>query len=216
VRVVIADDSLLVREGIASLLRSAGVDVVAQLDGAEELVDAVGRHEPDAAIIDVRMPPTFTDEGLRAAHATRSAHPGVGIVILSQHVEVGVAMQLLAEHAERLGYLLKDRVTDVDDFVGTLRRVVAGGSALDPQVISGLLSGERDSGPLGTLTGREMTVLELVAEGRSNQGIGERMSISPGGVSKHVASIFGKLGLAGSSEDDRRTLAVLTYLRAPR
>jgi DNA-binding NarL/FixJ family response regulator len=127
-----------------------------------------------------------------------------------------VAMQLLAEHPARLGYLLKDRVTDVDEFVGTLRRVVAGDSALDPQVISGLLSGERDRGPLGTLTAREMSVLELVAEGRSNQGIGEQMSISPGGVSKHVTSIFSKLAIAGNTEDDRRTLAVLTYLRAPR
>jgi DNA-binding NarL/FixJ family response regulator len=213
VRVVIADDSILVREGIVAILRRAGVDVAAQASDAEELQRAVDEHRPDAAIVDIRMPPTHTDEGLRAAADIRERHPGIGIVILSQHVEVGTATRLLAENPERLGYLLKDRVGDIDEFAGTLRRVVAGGSALDPQIVSRLLAGDRQDGPLSSLTDREREVLELVAEGRSNKGIAERLQITERAVQKHVTSIFSKLGLPADDDDNRRILAVLAYLR---
>jgi DNA-binding NarL/FixJ family response regulator len=213
VRVVIADDSILVREGIATLLGRAGIDVVAQASSGAELLREVDDHRPDAAIIDIRMPPTHTDEGLLAAREIRARHPAIGIVILSQHVEVGTAMRLLAENPERLGYLLKDRVTDLDDFAGTLRRVVAGGSALDPQIVSRLLTGTRDDGPLASLSAREREVLGLVAEGRSNKAIGEQLKITQRGVQKHVTSIFIKLGLTAGEDDNRRILAVLAYLR---
>ena len=212
-RVVIADDSVLVREGIVAILRRAGVDVVAQASSGEELERAVDEHEPDAAIVDIRMPPTHTDEGLRAAHAIRTRHPRMGILILSQHVEVGTATRLLAESPARLGYLLKDRVGDIDDFAGTLRRVAAGGSALDPQVVSRLLASDRQDGPLHSLSAREREVLELVAEGRSNKGIAERLEITERAVQKHVTSIFGKLDLPADDDDNRRILAVLAYLR---
>ena len=211
-RVVIADDSRLLRAGIATFVRGEGVDVVAEADDSEELLAAVEAHEPDVAIVDIRMPPTQTDEGIQAAHEIRRRHPQIGIVLLSQHVEVGVATQLLAESPQRLGYLLKDRVTDPVDFVGTLRRVAAGGTALDPQIISGLLADPDDAGPLRSLSPREREVLQLVAEGRSNRAIGERLVITPGAVQKHVSAIFTKLGLPASEEDDRRILAVLAYL----
>ena len=214
-RVVIADDSVLVREGIATFLGRAGIDVVAQASGAEELLRDVEEHRPDVAIVDIRMPPTFTDEGLRAAHEIRSRHPRSGIVILSQHVEVGTATQILAERPERLGYLLKDRVTDIDDFVGSLRRVAGGGSALDPQIVSRLLANSRDHGPLASLSPREREVLALVAEGRSNKGIGDRLAISERAVQKHVTATFVKLALPAGDDDNRRILAVLAYLRAP-
>jgi DNA-binding NarL/FixJ family response regulator len=213
VRVVIADDSILVREGIVAILLRAGIDVVAQTSDAEELHRAVDEHAPDAAIVDIRMPPTHTDEGLRAAADIRARHPGIGIVILSQHVEVGTATRLLAESPERLGYLLKDRVGDIDDFAGTLRRVVAGGSALDPQIVDRLLAADRQDGPLSSLSDREREVLELVAEGRSNRGIAERLDVSERAVQKHVTSIFTKLGLPADDDDNRRILAVLAYLR---
>jgi DNA-binding NarL/FixJ family response regulator len=213
VRVVIADDNLLVREGITALLRTAGLDVVAQGASAEDLLRDVEAHEPDVAIVDIRMPPSHTDEGLRAAHEVRAGRPGLGIMILSQHIEAGVAMRVLAESPAGLGYMIKDRVTDVTDFVGALRRVAAGGSALDPQVVAGLLAVNRDDGPLQTLTAREREVLELVAEGRSNKGIGERLAISQGAVQKHVSTIFAKLGLPEDDDDHRRILAVLAYLR---
>jgi len=213
VRVVIADDSILVREGIVAILRRAGIDVVAQTSDAAELHRAVDEHAPDAAIVDIRMPPTHTDEGLRAAADIRARHPGIGIVILSQHVEVGTATRLLAESPERLGYLLKDRVGDIDDFAGTLRRVVAGGSALDPQIVDRLLAADRQDGPLSSLSDREREVLELVAEGRSNRGIAERLDVSERAVQKHVTSIFTKLGLPADDDDNRRILAVLAYLR---
>ena len=177
-RIVIADDSLLVREGIASLLRRAGVEVVAEADDGDALVRLVDEHEPDAAIVDVRMPPTHTEEGLEAARTVRERHPDIGILILSQHVEVGIAMRALVESPQGLGYLLKERVTDVEDFVSTLRHVAAGGSALDPQIVSRLLADPRGDGPLSTLTPREREVLELVAEGRSNKAIADR-STSP-------------------------------------
>jgi DNA-binding NarL/FixJ family response regulator len=212
-RVVIADDSLLVRKGIVSLLREAGVDVAAEDSTAEELLRDVAAHEPDVAIVDIRMPPAFDDEGIQAAHAIRARHPRVAIVILSSHVDFGTAMRVLAESPERLGYLLKDRVTDVGEFVGTLRRVVAGGTALDPEVVSRLLAGRRDQGPLQALTPREREVLELAAEGRSNRGIGDRLAVSERAVQKHVTSIFGKLGLAAGEDDNRRILAVLAYLQ---
>jgi DNA-binding NarL/FixJ family response regulator len=215
-RVVIADDSALMREGIASLLGRAGVDVAAQAASAEELLREVERHQPDVAIVDVRMPPTFTDEGLRAAHELRARHPGIGIVILSQHVETGTATRLLAESPERLGYLLKDRVGDIEEFAGTLRRVVAGGSALDPEVVSRLLASTSDDGPLAALSSREREVLALVAEGRSNKAIGEQLELSQRGVQKHVTAVFTKLGLTADEDDNRRILAVLEYLRLNR
>jgi DNA-binding NarL/FixJ family response regulator len=216
VRVVIADDSALVREGIVAFVRRAGIEVAAQASSAEELLDQVAEHEPDVAIIDIRMPPTFTDEGLRAAHELRARHPRIGIVILSQHVETGTATRLLAESPERLGYLLKDRVGDVGAFAGTLRHVVAGGSALDPEVVARLLASTSERGPLTSLSTREREVLALVAEGRSNKAIGEQLELSQRGVQKHVTAVFAKLGLTADEDDNRRILAVLEYLRLDR
>jgi DNA-binding NarL/FixJ family response regulator len=213
-RVVIADDSLLVREGIAALLRRAGFDVAAETGAPDELLEAVEAHRPEIVIVDVRMPPTHTEEGLEAAREIRARHPETAVVILSQHVEVGIAMRVLVENPGRLGYLLKDRVTDLADFAATLRHVAAGGSALDPRVVSQLLSGDRDDGPLSALTPREREVLELIAEGRSNKGIGERLEVSTGVVQKHVGSLFAKLGIPDSDDDHRRILAVLTFLRS--
>jgi DNA-binding NarL/FixJ family response regulator len=213
VRVVIADDSTIVREGIASILRRAQIDVAAQAASADELLREVEAHRPDVAIIDVRMPPTYTDEGLRAAHEIRARHPDIGIVILSQHVETGTATRLLAQSPERLGYLLKDRVGDVAEFAGTLRRVVAGDTALDPEVVTRLLASAADDGPLASLSAREGEVLALVAEGRSNKAIGEHLGLSQRGVQKHVTAVFAKLGLAADEDDNRRILAVLEYLR---
>ena len=174
---------------------------------------AGGRHEPDVAIVDIRMPPTQTDEGIQAAHEIRRRHPAMGIVVLSQHAEVGVATQLLAETPQRLGYLLKDRVTDPSDFAGSLRRVADGGTALDPQVVSGLLGDPREADRLRSLSARERSVLELVAEGRSNKAIAERLAITQAAVQKHVTAVFSKLGLAADDDDNRRILAVLEYLR---
>jgi DNA-binding NarL/FixJ family response regulator len=212
VRVVIADDSRLLREGIASLLRGEGIEVAAQAAGAEELLAAVDAHEPDVAIVDIRMPPGQTDEGIRAAHEIRRRHPGMGIVLLSQHVEVGVATRLLAEAPRHLGYLLKDRVTDPADFAGSLRRVAGGGTALDPQVVSALLTDRGKADRLQALSARERAVLELVAEGRSNKAVAERLGITQGAVQKHVSAIFEKLQLPATDDDDRRTLAVLAYV----
>jgi DNA-binding NarL/FixJ family response regulator len=214
VRVVIADDSVLVREGIASILTRAGIEVAAQVDGPDELLREVDANVPDVAIVDVRMPPTQTDEGLRAAHEIRARHPQIGIVILSQHVEVGIATRLLAETPEGLGYLLKDRVSDVDAFVRALERVADGGSALDPEVVTGLFSRAQNDGPLKTLTDREREVLEQVAEGLSNQAIATRMDITLRSVEKYVSSVFTKLGLPATGHEHRRVLAVLQFLRA--
>jgi DNA-binding NarL/FixJ family response regulator len=211
VRAVIADDNLLVRAGIASLLRDAGVEVAGEASTGDELVQEVDKHVPDVAIVDIRMPPTHTDEGLRAAQEIRARHPDMAIVILSEHLEAGVATRVLAESPERLGYLLKQRVTDVDDFVGTLRRVVRGGSALDPQVVSRLLAAPSD-GPLQSLTAREREVLQLVAEGRSNQGIADELTITLRSAEKYVSSIFAKLGLPDTGGEHRRVLAVLRFL----
>jgi DNA-binding NarL/FixJ family response regulator len=212
-RIVIADDNLLVRRGIAALLEEAGVEVIAQADDVDGLLAAVEAAVPDVAIVDIRMPPTHTDEGLRGAHAIRERHPEVGIVVLSQHVETGVAARVLAEHPARLGYLLKDRVTDVAEFVATLRNVAAGGTAIDPQVISRLLAGDRDGGPLSGLTAREREVLQLVAEGHSNPAIAAKLDITRRSTEKYVSSIFTKLGLPDTGNENRRVLAVLKLLR---
>jgi DNA-binding NarL/FixJ family response regulator len=197
-----------------SLLRRAGLDVVAEAATGDELVAVAAEHAPDVAIVDVRMPPTHTDEGIQAAHAVRARDPRIAVVILSQHVEVGIAMRVLAENPARLGYLLKERVTDVDEFVRSLRHVAAGGTALDPEVVSRLLAGTREQGPLASLTPREREIIALVAEGRSNRGIGDRLDVSPGVVQKHVSSVFSKLDLPAGEDDDRRILAVLAFLRA--
>ena len=213
-RVVIADDSVLLREGVVHLLKEAGFDVVGQAGNAEELLLKVRSYSPDVAIIDIRMPPTHTDEGLRAAQEIREKHPDTGVLVLSQYVEPGYAMELLSESAEGVGYLLKDRVSDVNDFVAAVKRVAEGGSALDPTVVSQLVGRRRRDDPLAELTPREREVLELMAEGRSNAGIAERLVITERAVEKHVTSIFGKLRLPAASEDHRRVLAVLAYLRS--
>jgi DNA-binding NarL/FixJ family response regulator len=212
VRVVIADDSLLVRAGIVALLRERGIDVVAQAACVEDLLREVDAHRPEMVIVDIRMPPDYADEGVRAAQEIRVRHPEIGIVILSQHVDLGTATRVLAESPQRLGYLLKDRVGDVGEFVGTLQRVAAGGSALDPEVVSRLLASRRDEGPLHALTPREREVLQLVAEGRSNKGIGDRLAVTERAVQKHVTAIFAKFGLSAGEDDNRRILAVLEYV----
>jgi DNA-binding NarL/FixJ family response regulator len=213
-RVVLADDTMLLREGVALLLGQAGFEVVGQAGTADEVLASVKQTRPEAAIVDLRMPPTHTDEGIKAALAIRQQHPGTGVLVLSQHADVGLAMKLLADGADGIGYLLKDRVADLEDFADAIRRVAAGGSALDPTIVSQLLSKRREKGPLDDLTGREREVLELMAEGRSNQGIAERLEISERGVQKHVTSILDKLGIPGGTDDHRRVLAVLTFLRA--
>ncbi|MBA3246254.1 MAG: response regulator [Actinobacteria bacterium] len=211
-RVALADDSVLLREGIARLLADAGFEIVAQSGTGDDLLRHVAMHRPDVAIVDIRMPPTQTDEGLRAAQQIRERHPGVGVLVLSQYVEPGYAMELLSESAEGVGYLLKDRVSDVDEFAAAVRRVAEGGSALDPAVVNQLVGRKRQHDPVGGLTPREREVLELMAEGRSNQAIAERMFVTLRAVEKHVTSIFGKLGLPATAEDHRRVLAVLAFL----
>jgi len=212
VRVVLAEDSVLLREGVARLLREAGFEVVGQASNADELLLKVRSYSPDVAIVDIRMPPTHTDEGLRAAQEIQEKYPSTGVLVLSQYAEPAYAMELLSESAEGVGYLLKDRVSDVNDFCAAVRRVAEGGSALDPTVVSQLVGRRRRDDPVSELTPRETEVLELMAEGRSNQAIGERLFITPRAVEKHVTSIFGKLGLAAAAEDHRRVLAVLAYL----
>jgi DNA-binding NarL/FixJ family response regulator len=214
VRVVLADDTMLLREGVALLLGQAGFEVAAQVGTADALVDAVREHDPAVALVDMRMPPTHTDEGLQAALRIRAAHPGVGVLVLSNHVDVDLAMKLLENGAEGIGYMLKERVSDLADFADSVRRVAAGGSVLDPTIVSQLLGKRSESGPLDDVTPREREVLELMAEGRSNQGIAERLDISERAVQKHVTTIFDKLGIPASTEDHRRVLAVLTFLRA--
>jgi DNA-binding NarL/FixJ family response regulator len=214
VRVVLADDSVLLREGIARLLEDAGFEVVAQSGTAEDLLRHVGMHKPDVALVDIRMPPTQTDEGLRAAQQIRERWPDTGVLVLSQYVEPAYAMELLGENAEGVGYLLKDRVSDVDEFAAAVRRVGEGGSALDPAVVSQLVGRRRRDDPLEELTPREREVLELMAEGRSNQAIAEKLVITLRAVEKHVTSIFSKLRLPATAEDHRRVLAVLTYLQS--
>ena len=213
-RVVIAEDGVLLREGIVRLLGENGLDVVGSCSTGDDLLLKVRSHAPDVAIIDIRLPPTHSDEGLRAALQIREEHPSVGVLVLSQYVEVGLAMKLLAESAEGAGYLLKDRISDVTEFVGAVRRVANGGSAIDPIIVSTLLSKKRSDDPLAELTPREREVLELMAEGRSNQGIADRLVITLRAVEKYVSSIFGKLGLPSSGSESRRVLAVLVYLRS--
>jgi DNA-binding NarL/FixJ family response regulator len=212
-RAVLADDSVLLREGIARLLNDAGIEVVAQSGTADDLLRHVGMHRPDVAIVDIRMPPTHTDEGLQAARRIRERHPDTGVLVLSQYVEADYALELLEDSAEGVGYLLKDRVSDVDEFTSAVRRVSDGGSALDPAVVSELVGRRRKSSPVEGLTPREREVLELMAEGRSNQAIAERMFVTLRAVEKHVTSIFTKLGLPATEGDHRRVLAVLAFLR---
>ena len=212
-RVVIADDSVLLREGVARLLGEAGFDVVAQSGNAEDLLRHVAMHKPDVAVVDIRMPPTHTDEGLRAAAEIRERFPGTGVLVLSQYVESGYAMELLSDSAEGVGYLLKDRVSDVEQFASAVRRIAEGGSVLDPDVVSQLLGRRRRDDPLEQLTPRERQVLELMAEGRSNQAIADQLFVTLRAVEKHVTNIFSKLDLPASTADHRRVLAVLATLR---
>jgi DNA-binding NarL/FixJ family response regulator len=212
-RVVLADDSVLLREGIARLLEDDGFEVLAQSGTAEDLLRHVALHNPDVAIVDIRMPPLFTDEGLRAAQEIRRRFPRVGVLVLSQFVEPAYAMELLAESAEGVGYLLKDRVSDVEEFAGAVRRVGEGGSALDPAVVSELVGRRRTHDPLAELTPFEREVLDLMAEGKSNQAIAEELFVTPGDVDGHVTTIFSKLNLPATEHDHRRVLAVLTLLR---
>jgi DNA-binding NarL/FixJ family response regulator len=213
-RVVVADDSVLLREGVVRLLTENGFEVVAQAGDAEDLIRKVKAHKPDVAVVDIRMPPTNTDDGLRAALEIRAELPDTGVLVLSQYVEEGYALDLVGESAGGVGYLLKDRVADVERFVDSVRRVADGGSALDPEVVSQLVGRARRDDPLAELTPREREVLELMAEGRSNNAIAEHMVVTERAVEKHVTSIFGKLGLAPAPEDHRRVLAVLAFLRA--
>ena len=213
-RVVIAEDSVLLREGLASLLEQNGFDVVGTCQTGDELLRQVRTLSPDVAIVDIRLPPTHSDEGLSAALAIRAEHASVGVLVLSQYVEVGLALKLLAGSAEGVGYLLKDRIADVSDFLDAVRRVSCRGSALDPIIVSTLLSKQRDDDPLLALTPRERDVLTLMAEGRSNQGIADKLVITLRAVEKYVSSIFGKLGLPSGATDSRRVLAVLVYLRS--
>jgi DNA-binding NarL/FixJ family response regulator len=212
--VAIAEDSVLLREGLTGILCGAGLDVVAAYDNAEDLLSRVRSLPPDIAIVDIRLPPTHTDEGMRAALHIRKHHPGVPILVLSQYVELGLAMQLLAESAEGVGYLLKDRISDVADFVDAVRRVANGGSAIDPTIVSTLLRRRRADDPLARLTPREREVLELMASGTSNQGIADRLVITLRAAEKYVSSIFDKLGIPSTRQESRRVLAVLLYLRA--
>jgi DNA-binding NarL/FixJ family response regulator len=210
-RVVIAEDAALFREGLSRLLADRGHEVVAAVSDGEALLTAVARHHPDVAVADVRMPPTHTDEGLRAAIELRRDHPGTGVLVLSQYIETRYAARLLAGSAAGVGYLLKDRVADVAEFADALARVAGGGTALDPEVVSQLVRASRADG-LAALTPRESDVLALMAEGRSNAGIAAALVVSAGVVEKHVAGIFAKLGLPPSEADNRRVLAVLRYL----
>ena len=213
-RVVLADDSMLLREGVARLLQEAGLEGVAQAGDGEDLLRKVGAHKPDVAIVDVRMPPTHTDEGLRAAAEIREKHPETGVLVLSQYIEEAYAMELLSSNAEGVGYLLKDRVADLERFIDAVRRVGEGGSALDPEVVSRLLGRRRREDPLSELSPREKEVLGLMAEGRSNHAIANELVVTERAVEKHVTSIFNKLNLPPTADDHRRVLAVLTYLRA--
>jgi DNA-binding NarL/FixJ family response regulator len=214
VRVALAEDSVLLREGLARLLHDEGFDVVAQCGDADDLLRKTNGHAPDVAIVDIRLPPTHNDEGLRAALEIRERHPHVGVLVLSQYVEVGLAMKLLADSAEGVGYLLKDRISDVKEFAEAVRRVAGGGSAIDPIIVSTLVSRRRADDPLDELTPREREVLELMATGGSNQGIADALVITLRAVEKYVSSIFTKLGLPSTGSESRRVLAVLMFLRS--
>jgi len=212
--VVIAEDSVLLREGITRLLEDAGFEVAGQAGDAEDLLRKVGAHKPDVAVIDVRMPPTHTDEGLRAARRIRAEHPGTAVLVLSQYVEEAYALDLLSETTESTGYLLKDRVADVESFIDAVHRVANGGSALDPEVVALLLGRRRRDDPLSPLTPREREVLVLMAEGRSNSSMAAALVVSERAIEKHVTAIFSKLNLPPAAQDHRRVLAVLAFLRA--
>jgi DNA-binding NarL/FixJ family response regulator len=212
VRVVIAEDLHLLRDGLVLLLESHGFTIAEAVGDGPSLRDALARHRPDVAIVDVRLPPTFTDEGLQVALAARRAMPGLPVLVLSQHVEQLYARELLADGAGAVGYLLKDRVLNGDQFVDAVRRVAAGGTAMDPQVIAKLLRAGGTAVPLARLTPRESEVLELMAQGRSNAAIAQRLFLSESAVGKHITSLFGKLDLAPSDDDNRRVMAVLAYL----
>ena len=212
-RVVIADDELLLREGLARLLTDAGVDVVGTASTAADLLRLVAVSRPDVALVDIRMPPTHTDEGLRAAEEIRASYPEVGVLVLSHHVESAYAMRLLEEHPERSGYLLKDRVSDIAVLTDALQRLTEGESVVDPTIVTRLIRRPRDPNPVSELTEREREVLTLIAEGRSNQAISDRLSLSPKTVEAHIRAIFMKLGLEEARDDHRRVLAVLAWLR---
>jgi DNA-binding NarL/FixJ family response regulator len=213
-RIVVADDAVLLREGLVRLLAEDGHQVVAVVGDGPALVEAVLRHQPDVSVVDVRMPPTHTDEGLRAAIAARSHRPGAPMLVLSQYVEASYARDLLADGSGAVGYLLKDRVARVEEFLDALNRVAHGATVLDPQVIAQLLTGQRRDDPLAALTQRERQLLELMAEGHSNTAIAQRLVLSASAVEKHVGNIFAKLGLPPDDAQHRRVLAVLTYLKA--
>jgi DNA-binding NarL/FixJ family response regulator len=212
-RLVIAEDHDLLRLGVVSMLTTLGFDVVAQAGDADDVVRKVGAHRPDVAIIDVRMPPTNTDDGLRAAVAIRQAYPGVGVLMLSQYIEADYAIELIGADARGVGYLLKDRISDIDEFAEAITRVAGGGSVLDPEVVRWMLGRRRETSVLGDLTPRELEVLALLAEGCSNQGVAQRMFITQRAVEKHVTAILSKLGLPAEPEAHRRVLAVLAYLK---
>ena len=212
-RVALAEDSVLLREGLARLLTDAGFEVIARCGDADQLRSHLKADRPDVIVVDIRLPPTHTDEGLRAAIELRAAYPELGVLVLSQYVELGLAMKLLADSADGVGYLLKDRISDVPEFLAAIRRVAAGGSAIDPIIVSTLLSRRRRDDPLERLTPREREVLELMAAGNSNQGIADRLVITLRAVEKYVSSIFGKLGLPATGSESRRVLAVLLFLR---
>jgi DNA-binding NarL/FixJ family response regulator len=212
-RVAVADDSVLLREGLIRVLAEAGAEVVGGFDDADSLLAALPELRPQLAVLDVRMPPTYRDEGVRAAIAIRSAHPEIGILLLSQYVEVAYAQELLASGSGAVGYLLKDRVASLAQLQDAVERIAAGGTVLDPEVVAQLLGRRHD--PLASLTPRELEVLGLMAEGRTNSAIGEALFVSTGAVEKHVTSIFGKLGLEDSGTDHRRVLAVLAWLQRP-
>ena len=212
-RVILADDSVLLREGLARMLVESGFEVVAQVGDAEALLAAVDADPPDVCIVDIRMPPTNTTEGLQAALHLRVHHPEVAVLVLSQYVETRYAMELLAQGADGVGYLLKDRVGDIAELLAALRSVVAGRSVIDPTVVSRLVGRRRQADPMETLTAREREVLEQMAEGRSNRAIGERLFLSPKTVEAHVSAIFSKLGIEDTADDNRRVLSVLTWLR---
>jgi DNA-binding NarL/FixJ family response regulator len=213
-RVVVAEDSVLLREGIVRVLEDAGFEVVGQAGDADDLMRKVRAHKPNVAVVDIRMPPTNTDDGLRAAREIRAELPAIGVLVLSQYAEEGYALELVADSPEGVGYLLKDRIAETDRFTDSVRRVAEGGSALDPEVVSLLMGRSRRDDPLEDLSGREREVLELMAEGRSNNSIAEQLVITERAVEKHITSIFSKLDLPATSEHHRRVLAVLTYLRA--
>jgi DNA-binding NarL/FixJ family response regulator len=216
-RVVIAEDLALLREGLVALLRENEIDVVAQVDDGPGLLRAIAGHRPDLAIVDVRLPPTFSDEGLRAAIEARRRQPQLGVLVLSQYVETAYANELIGENTAGIGYLLKERVGDVRAFLDALHRVAAGGTVLDRQVVTQLLATrDGDTDRLSSLTTREREVLALMAEGRSNTAIAESLVVTPGAVEKHVTNIFAKLDLAACGDDHRRVLAVLVYLRVAR